>query len=127
MRDTNGPDRALYLNSSSIAVALYDLHAGDSACPQEAKHGLPIVGRPISYCKRNTRFNIWAAYGRFAPQRARWPTEECVKHLIEPAQAAKSGRQRNFSHGHLCFVDEVFRKQDTSGLGHGNRRSSEML
>jgi hypothetical protein len=24
-------------------------------------------------------------------------------------------------------VDEVFRKQDTSGLGHRNRRSSEVL
>ena len=121
MGDSDSSDGAIYLNSSAIAVALYDLHAGDRACPQEAEHGLPIIWRPISYCECNTRFNIWAAYGRFAPQRARWPTEERVKHLIEPAQAAKSRRQCNFSHWHLCFVDEVFRKQDTSGLGHGNR------
>jgi hypothetical protein len=50
-----------------------------------------------------------------------------VKHLIESAQAAETSRQCDFSHVHLRFVDEVFRKQDTSGLSHGNRRSSEVL
>src|ERR1700761_49544 len=127
MGDTDRSDRAIYLDGSAVAVALYDLHAGDGACPQEAEHGLPVVWWPVSHCERNASFNIWAAYGRFAPQRARWSTEERVKHLIESTQAAKTSRQRNFSHRHLRFVDEVFRKQDTSGLGYSNRRSSEVL
>src|ERR1700729_3473766 len=128
MGDTDRSDRAIYLNSSTIAVALYDLHAEDGACPQEAEHGLLIIWRPIPYCERDTRFSIWAAAcGRFTPQSTRWPTEERVKHLIEPTQAAKSRRQCDFGHGHFCFVDKVFRKQHTSSLGHGNRRSSEVL
>ena len=53
--------------------------------------------------------------------------EEVLKYLVEPPQTAETRRQRNLSHGHVRFMDEVLGEKHTSGLCHSNWRRSEML
>jgi hypothetical protein len=53
--------------------------------------------------------------------------EERTKYFVESPNAAESGRQCNFGHGHFCFVDELLGEENTSGLRDSDRRGAKML
>jgi len=53
--------------------------------------------------------------------------EKFLKEFIEPAQATEACGERNFGHGHLSFVDEMFGEEDAPGLGYGDWRGSQVL
>jgi hypothetical protein len=53
--------------------------------------------------------------------------EQVSKYLIESPHAAEPGCQRNLSHGHSRFVNELLGKEHTPGLCHHDGRSPKML
>jgi len=44
--------------------------------------------------------------------------KKIAEYFIEPSQAAESGCQRNFRHGHSRFVNELLGEKDTASLRH---------
>jgi hypothetical protein len=53
--------------------------------------------------------------------------EQIQKYLIESPHAAEPGCQRNLSHGHSRFVNELLGKEHTPSLCHRDGRCSKML
>jgi len=53
--------------------------------------------------------------------------KKIAEYFIEPSQAAESGCQRNFRHGHSRFVNELLGKKHASGLRNRDGGSAKML
>jgi hypothetical protein len=53
--------------------------------------------------------------------------KKVLEYFIESPHAAESGRQRNSSHRHSRFVNELLSKEHTPGLCHRDGRGSKML
>jgi hypothetical protein len=47
--------------------------------------------------------------------------KQITKCLIESPQAAEAGRQRNFRHGHLRFMNQLLGEEYAARLRHGDR------
>ena len=123
--DTSG--KAINLNRTLIPSVLHDFDAGDCTRPQIAEYGFPVIRRPVTQLKCHARFRAGMVCGSFSPQCARRPVKEVLEYFIESPQAAESRGERNFSHGHSRFVNQMLSKQHTPGLCHRDGRGSKML
>ena len=51
---------------------------------------------------------------------AGWTVKEIVEGFVESTEAAEAGGERDFSHGHLGFVDELLGEENAAGLCDGD-------
>jgi hypothetical protein len=65
--------------------------------------------------------------GGFAAQRVGRAVEEMPERFVEAPDAAESGCEGDFGHGHLGFVDELLGEEDTAGLRYSDWGGSEVL
>jgi hypothetical protein len=53
--------------------------------------------------------------------------EEMLEGFVESPDAAKTGGEGDFGHGHSGFVDELLGEENAAGLRYGDGRGSQML
>jgi hypothetical protein len=125
MRDLDGADVAVDLDGALIDSVFDDFDSGDGAGREIGEHGVPVVGRAITETEHDA--GVGGDGVRLSADGAGWTVKEIMEDFVESAEAAETGCERNFGHGHLGFVDELLGEEDAAGLCNGDGRGSEML
>ena len=127
MRHLDASGKSIDSDGAQVGSVLDDFHAGDRARLQETEHGIPVIGRTIAQPQRHAGFRTgWRRWKFFAAMR--WEADERGReNFVKSADTAESGRQRNFGHRHLRFVDQLLREENAPGLRHRDRRGAQML
>src|SRR5947209_1516376 len=111
MRDFDGAGEPIKLDGAPITSVFHHFNAGNGTRLQMGKHGIPIIGWPIAQPEHHTCLRTCAAYRGLSPQGAGRAMKEVAEYLVEAPHAAESGGERNFSHRHSRFVDELLGKK----------------
>ena len=53
--------------------------------------------------------------------------KQLLERLVESANASETCCQRNFGHGHPCFMDKLLGEKNSSRLRHRHGRSAQVL
>jgi hypothetical protein len=125
MGDFDAASGCVDLYGAEVTVVVHDFDAWDRAGSQEAKDGVPVVGRAVAKAKGDALFFVLC--GALSAEGAGWAMEEVEEGFVEPAETAEASSHRYFGHGHLGFVDELLCEEDATGLGDGDRGRSEVL
>ncbi len=124
--DGDGAGGSIERDGAAIGGLLDDFDAGDGAGAEVGEHRLPIVGRAVAEAEGDAGVGCGSC-GGLAAEGAGRAVEEVVEGFVEAAEAAESGGQRDFGHGHAGFVDELLGEEDAAGLGDRDGRGAEML
>ena len=127
MAHLEATSESIHPHSAQIAAVLDHLHAGNSACLQISKHGLPIVGWAVTQTQRDAAGALRKIRGVLAAQFRGRPAEELQENFVESANAAETGRERDFRHRHRGLMDQLFGEQHAPRLRHRHRRCAKML
>src|SRR5215469_4879058 len=116
---------SIYLHCSKVAATIHHLNPRYRARLEKCQHAIPVIGRTITKAELNVF--LFQLLGICSAQSARRTMKQIEKGFVESPQAAESRRHRNFRHGHLSLMYELFGEKHSSCLRDRNRRCSEVF
>src|SRR5437868_12141129 len=125
--DTDDRMAASQGDGSGITAFIDTLHAGHRASRQEIANVSPVIGRSE---RELERYFIGVVHGAAAlmPAQLAWRALVCLlESVIEAAQAAETGGQRDLSDRQSGIVEQPFREMQPACLRHRDRRGAHVL